>query len=226
MIMSYLFYIELDGSNPLAWRKIAVPSTYFLNKLHLAIQGAFGWENSHLFEFCVRASPALMRYGILDDLDPDPEVLDARKTKMSKLFKEVGQRSEYIYDFGDYWKHRITLEKVDSEDLARPYCLEGVGACPPEDAVGIHGYDQMLEAVKSPKSDEAKEYREWLGLTKGEQWDPAFCSVRLVNKRLCLIERVYRSWLKIKRICRIYILLPVVMGRVKQPQALPSSLKF
>jgi hypothetical protein len=116
--------------------------------------------------------------------------------------------------------HTADVQHSPADDLL------AVGACPPEDAVGIHGYDQMLEAVKSPKSDEAKEYREWLGLTKGEQWDPSFCSVRLVNKRLCLIERVYRSWLKIKRICRIYILLPVVMGRVKQPQALPSSLKF
>jgi len=186
--MSYLFYIELDGSSPLVWRRIAVPSTYSLYKLHLAIQGAFGWENSHLFEFCVRTSSALIRYGILDDFDPDPEVLNARKTKMSKLFKEVGQRFEYIYDFGDYWRHRITLEKVESENIARPYCLAGAGACPPEDVGGIHGYFQMLEAFEKPKSNEAKEYSEWLGLMKGEQWDPAFCSVREVNKRLCLIE--------------------------------------
>jgi len=136
MIMSYLFYIELDGSNPLVWRRIVVPSNYTLYRLDLAIQGAFGWKNSHLFEYCVRNPSVLKRYGLPDNFDPDPEVSDVKTTKMSKLFKEVGQRSEYIYDFGDYWKHRITLEKVDSEDVARPYCLEGAGACPPEEVIG------------------------------------------------------------------------------------------
>jgi hypothetical protein len=29
----------------------------------MAIQGAFGWENSHLFEFIERQSPRATRYG-------------------------------------------------------------------------------------------------------------------------------------------------------------------
>jgi hypothetical protein len=185
--MSYRFYIELEASRPLVWRRIVVPKNYNLYKLHLGIQGAFGWENCHLFEFCEQTAAAGTRFGIPDGFDPDPEVLDAKKAKVSKLFREEGQKSIYIYDFGDYWKHWITLEKVDSEDLVRPYCLDGAGACPPEDVGGMYGYREMLEAFGRPESKEAKDYREWLGLSEREIWDAVFCSVREVNRRLCLL---------------------------------------
>jgi hypothetical protein len=140
-----------------------------------------------LFEFCEQTTSAGTRFGIPDSFDPDPEVLDARKVKMGKLFKEECAKSIYIYDFGDYWKHRISLEKVDTEDLVRPYCLEGAGACPLEDVGGMHGYYEMVQAFARPKSKELAEYREWLGLGKDEQWDAASCSIREVNRRLCLL---------------------------------------
>jgi len=44
--------IELGESDPLVWRRIVVPADYNLYQLHMAVQGAFGWENSHLFQFC------------------------------------------------------------------------------------------------------------------------------------------------------------------------------
>jgi len=126
--MIYQFYIELDGSSPLVWRRIEVPANYTLYRLHMAFQAAFGWENSHLFEFFERSLPGAIRYGV----------------------------------------------------------PSAAGACPPEDVGGIHGYQAMLEVLQKPGSKEAKEYRQWLGLVEGEKWDAAFCSIREVNKRLCL----------------------------------------
>jgi hypothetical protein len=46
----------------------------------------------------------------------------------------------------------------------------------------------MLEILQKPGSKESKEYRQWLGLVEGEKWDAAFCSIREVNKRLCLLQ--------------------------------------
>jgi len=69
-----------------------------------------------------------------------------------------------------------------------PYCLEGKGACPPEDVGGTDGYSGMLETLKDAASEEAKDFRTWLGLGDGEIWDASFCSIREVNKRLCLLE--------------------------------------
>ena len=127
-------------------------------------------------------------YGIPDDLDADTEIVDAKKTKMSKVFKKAGQQYHYIYDFGDHWKHRITLEKAEAKEMSSPYCIGGEGACPPEDVGGMHGYQEMLEAFRKPGKGQ-QGYREWLGLSEKEKWDVDFCSIREVNKRLCLLER-------------------------------------
>ena len=41
-------------------------------------------------------------------------------------------------NMGDYWEHLITVEKI-IEDYPHvyPICLEGEGACPPEDCGGV-----------------------------------------------------------------------------------------
>ena len=187
--MIFHFYIELEESVPLVWRRILVPASYSLYQLHMALQGAFGWENSHLFQFCEKDLSDAIGYGIPHDLDADTgtKIVEAKKTKMSKIFKRTGQKFQYIYDFGDYWKHQITFEKTEPEEMAAPYCIGGEGACPPEDVGGMHGYQEMLVAFKKG-GKEQQGYREWLGLVAGEKWDAGFCSIRDVNKRLCLLE--------------------------------------
>ncbi len=42
------FRIELNGIFPLIWRRILVPTDYNLWDLHVAIQDAMGWTDSHL----------------------------------------------------------------------------------------------------------------------------------------------------------------------------------
>jgi hypothetical protein len=187
MTMTYHFYIELEESSPLVWRRIVVPGNYNLYQLHMALQGAFGWENSHLFQFCEKSLSDAIGYGIPDNFDSDAKIADAKKTKMSKIFKKAGQVYQYIYDFGDYWKHRVTLERVEQDELACAFCIGGSGACPPEDVGGIHGYLEMLDSLKKGGGEEER-YRDWLGLVENEKWDAGFCSIREVNKRLCLLE--------------------------------------
>ena len=188
--MIYQFYIELLESDPLVWRRIVVPADYTFYHLHKAIQGAFGWENSHLFQFSESGFSDKTVYGIPgDDIDPDMITIDAKKTKMSRIFRKEGETYCYIYDYGDAWEHRLVLEKKEAKDMAVPWCIDGAGACPPEDVGGIHGYQQMLEVLKKPRHPEKAGYIEWLGLVPGEKWDAKFCSIRDVNKRLVLLER-------------------------------------
>lgn len=188
--MIYQFYIELQESDPLVWRRIIVPADYTFYQLHKAIQGAFGWENSHLFQFSESGFTDKTIYGIPgDDIDPEMITIDAKKTKMSGILRKEGQTYCYIYDFGDGWEHRLVLEKIEAKDMAVPWCLDGAGACPPEDVGGIHSYQQMLEVLKKPRHPERASYIEWLGLVPGEKWDAKFCSIREVNKRLVLLER-------------------------------------
>jgi hypothetical protein len=154
----------------------------------MAIQGAFGWENCHLFQFCNGELSDGVCYGVLYDEEDVDHLIDAKKTKMGKLFKQAGQSYTYVYDFGDYWKHRLTLEKIEAKDMSTPYCLEGAGACPPEDVGGMHGYEEMLEAFRMPRHPEKARFKEWLCFIPGEKWVADYCSIREVNKRLCLLE--------------------------------------
>jgi hypothetical protein len=188
--MIYQFYIELLGSDPLVWRRIVVPADSTFYQLHKAIQGAFGWENSHLFQFSESGFSDTVCYGFAgEDIDPDRVTIDAKKTPLSKILKKEGQTYCYIYDFGDEWEHRLSLEKIEAKDMIVPWCLGGSGACPPEDVGGMGGYQEMLEVLKKPRHPERASYIQWLGLAPGEKWDAKFCSVREVNKRLALLGR-------------------------------------
>jgi hypothetical protein len=42
--------ITLDDVKPLVLRRLEVPLSIRLDRLHLAIQAAMGWTNSHLYE--------------------------------------------------------------------------------------------------------------------------------------------------------------------------------
>ena len=45
------FLIVLSNTNPLVWRRIQVPEDYSFWDLHVAIQDAMGWNDTHLHEF-------------------------------------------------------------------------------------------------------------------------------------------------------------------------------
>lgn len=185
------FYIELVDSEPRVWRRILVPIESSLHKLHLAFQGAMGWENSHLYLFSESGFDSKLQYTYpLDDSDQVPTIVqkDARRVLVKKVFNQSQSRLQYIYDYGDYWTHHVLFEKYVDEEIGCPICIEGGGACPPEDCGGIRGYQHMREIFKLPEHPEQEEYRQWLGLEKGENWDEKRFNLRETNRRLCLLE--------------------------------------
>lgn len=186
--MIYQFNITLKESDPLVWRRIVIPADYTLYQFHMAIQAAFGWENSHLFQFSPTGFMDKICYGYPgDDIDSEITTIDARKIKVSRLFKKEGQTYCYIYDFGDDWNHQVVLEKTVAKDLNSPYCLNGGGACPPEDVGGLSGYYKMVKILNTKNHPEKAEYIQWLGLVTGEKWNAGFCSIRETNKRFLLL---------------------------------------
>jgi hypothetical protein len=50
----YQFCIELDRVEPKIWRRIQVPSDYNFWDLHVAINDAMGWFDSHLHHFEIK----------------------------------------------------------------------------------------------------------------------------------------------------------------------------
>ncbi len=155
------FRIELiDAPQPI-WRSIQVPGKYTFWDLHVAIQDAMGWEDRHLHEFEVKAPDESKRSFSMPDEDgfSDRPILTSWEHDVMD-FMATGSLAEYTYDFGDNWHHAIVLERVgrSAPGVKYPACLDGAGACPPEDCGGIHGYRDLL------KGD--PDLLAWLGLKK------------------------------------------------------------
>lgn len=183
--MAYQFKVKLEGtSKPVVWRKLLVPETYTFYQLHLTIQAAFGWYNAHLFEFSDGFTEGInIGLPAEDDWD-DIEKEDAQGVKLNSVFKQEKQKLHYIYDFGDDWMHLITLEKIIDERILQARCLDGKGACPPEDCGGIPGYYMLVEAVNDPENPDYEDMREWLGMEEEEAWDVNEFSLQEAHLRM------------------------------------------
>ena len=114
---------------------------------------------------------------------------DSSKARLSDYFSAKGQKMTYIYDFGDDWKHVISLKKIWPWPTAHPIIVAGEGKCPPEDCGGLWGYEELIETVSNPKHPEYKDMREWLGMEEGDVWDAGAFDMVEVNEVLEQIKQ-------------------------------------
>lgn len=150
--------VTLDDVEPTLWRTVVVPSDLPLDGLHEVIQTAMGWQNYHLhtFEAGRRTwGPANAEWDVEDERDTT--IADVLPTKRSRL--------TYTYDLGDDWAHTITLDATLPADPSSPTfaCVDGEGACPPEDCGGPWGYADLLAILADPTHPEHEEMKGWAG---------------------------------------------------------------
>jgi len=156
----YDFRVSLCGTDPEIWRTIRIQDCS-LETLHLAIQGAMGWKNSHLFQFdfgkrlfCGRPPK---NHPLGWDADDDGSE-DAGAVRISELVSSRHRlEMTYLYDFGDCWEHKIVLQEISTatpRDIF-PQCVAGAMHCPPEDCGGVYGYFEILEALQFEDADSA-----------------------------------------------------------------------
>lgn len=171
----YQLKVTLRDTKPPIWRRIQVPGSITLYKLHQILQIVMGWSNAHLYEFEIGED----RVG-----EPDPEygteVLSARRVRLSLI--GPGVKFSYTYDFGDDWEHAVLVEKVlpPEEGVSYPRCVTGRRRCPPEDCGGVWGYAHLLDVMQNPEDPEHAEMLEWVG----GPFDPAEFDVASINAEL------------------------------------------
>ncbi|NCB02423.1 MAG: plasmid pRiA4b ORF-3 family protein [Spirochaetia bacterium] len=175
----YQLKITLLKSKPPIWRRFTVPSTFTLDNLHDVVQIVMGWTDSHLHEFIIDAEH------YTNDPEGYGDGLPSNKYRLNRLIFQEGQTFSYIYDFGDYWVHKIVVEKilpVDSttEEGKEVTCITGKRASPPEDVGGIYGYMEFCEAIKDSEHKEHDSYVEWVG----EDFDPNEFDIDYINIEL------------------------------------------
>jgi hypothetical protein len=185
--------ITLDKTEPAIWRRLQVTKDTTFFELHHIIQIAFGWKNCHLYEFDIDGH----RIGAPEDYmanvpSTDEGVIDARDITLD-LIIELDETFIYTYDFGDSWKHIITVEKFlpKKQELKCPICIDGELACPPEDCGGIPGYYNLLEVLNDTKHLEYKDTKIWVG----RNFKPEHFDVEKVNKKLLRLDKYIMDWL-------------------------------
>ena len=167
-----------------------VPADFTFHRFHEVIQAVFGWDDYHLYQFLDTGYDCEFAITLPEEDGRCGfslvEEIDSSKVKLSRFFGKTYNSMLYVYDFGDNWVHRITLEAIGKEKPDRAVCLAGKGACPPEDCGGVGGYQELKDAFATdPEGEEAKNLREWLMMDEDESWDPKAFNVEAAN-----------SWLK------------------------------
>jgi hypothetical protein len=177
-LQAYQLYVALESVHPKVWRRLLVPVSIKLPRLHAALLSVMGWDGGHLHEFVFADEHYSARnpdWDMLEDVQDESSVtlqqaLGARKTFM------------YVYDFGDDWCHKVKVEKIILLDAPLPLaiCLDGENACPPDDVGGWPGYEEFLQAVADPAHPDHEDLTEWIGYS----FDPAEFNLAGVNARL------------------------------------------
>ena len=160
------FKIELQEIKPQIWRRIRVPASYTFWDLHVAIQDSMGWTDAHLHEFRIKNPKTGRKVNIgLPDEDFGRKVSPGWGKKIADFFTPANPKAEYTYDFGDNWRHIISLEDIlpRQKGVDYPMCVGGERACPPEDCGSSYGYEKFLDIVMDPGHEEHDSMLEWAG---------------------------------------------------------------
>ena len=151
-----------------------------------------GWFNQHLYEFRIGTS----RYGV-----PEMEggrvasaVSNDNFVKLSSLVERGINRFDYIYDFGDNWRHEIIIEEARAGEpgIDYPIFVEGARHCPPEASGGPSGFQDFLKAIADPSHPEHFDALDWYG----EQYDSDHIEREVIDIQLSRIARSRKGGMK------------------------------
>ena len=119
----YQLKIRLLDIHPPIWRRVQVPSLIPLHCLHDAFQAVLGWTDSHLHRFEKDGKC----WGIPEYEFTELDLIDERKTLLAQVLNSRGASMIYLYNFGEDWRHQVTLEKIlwTSDGMKTPICIGG-----------------------------------------------------------------------------------------------------
>ncbi|MBF0594683.1 MAG: plasmid pRiA4b ORF-3 family protein [Candidatus Omnitrophica bacterium] len=186
----YQFKVSLDHVRPSVWRRIQVKSDITLKRLAATLLVVMGWENNHLHEFHIGGRRIGLAHDGCDELDDfeDEDEFCLCDFSLDKLKHFV-----FEYDFGDGWKHSVSLERTLEPQKGQKYptCLAGERHCPPEDCGGPRGYMDFLEAIGNPDHPDHERMMEW----SGGGFNPGEFNVDIVNYQLkCFVRKMEKGF--------------------------------
>ncbi|MHA1605558.1 MAG: plasmid pRiA4b ORF-3 family protein [Candidatus Freyarchaeota archaeon] len=125
---SYTFKVSLSKN---VWRRIRVSADHTLLDLHHAIQMAYDFDSDHLYSFFMDGK---MWSSIKFTSPMEEERPHVDEARIGELGLYEGQNILYLFDYGDKWRFRVELEKIDPEGPKpqEPEIIEEKGRSPPQ----------------------------------------------------------------------------------------------
>lgn len=179
--------VHLVSARPRVWREIFLPSDLLLDRLHVVLQAAMGWEGR--YQHHCQAEPFKGRTAVAfrTSAEPgDPSVPDEGAVRLDEVLGEPGDRLYYLYDPGDQWQHVIRLLAVVPALPAplgnEPSCVARGGRCPVEGVGGIRVWNEVMAVLRgrAPASVVTPELLRWVRQSYGD----ARFSWRAVSRRI------------------------------------------
>lgn len=174
-VQEFHIRIQLCNIELAIWREIKVPSNIALDFLARVLIDVMGWTDEHLCEY------SFNKKIYVDDETADESFANnverMWKFSLSDLLTKKKAKMTFTYDFGDNWKHEITLlgirdyEKGERKNIV---WVDGEGACPFENCGGTSEYERLVELThKKRHTREEKEEMVWYEISK--DFDPTNC---------------------------------------------------
>jgi hypothetical protein len=142
----YELNVSLNGIDPPIWRQVQLWEDTTLPELHRILQILFGWNGVHAHEFALAGQV----YGSPNTAHPNRTILDEKAIPLNRLLTTIGDELTYTYDFGDNWRHHLTLAAsyAPEDDAFYPRCVAGERPAPPDDAGGPYAYVAFLKTLE------------------------------------------------------------------------------
>ncbi|HPJ47479.1 MAG TPA: plasmid pRiA4b ORF-3 family protein [Synergistales bacterium] len=179
-------HVELEGIAPKVWRRFVVPSSITLDRLSDVIQIVMGWSGEHMHVFNINGKD------YMDQPDDVPDAAEEGLFRLGSLLPFKGSEFTYTYDLGDNWVHLLKIEKTgmeDDEEWGDLFCVNGKGACPPDDIGGLTGFTDFLRAMGDREDPQHEFFIDWYG---GE-FDPNAFELLEINITLLFFLRWSRD---------------------------------
>lgn len=110
----YICKIVIEDTHPPVWRRVMIPERITFYELHEVVQILFGWEDMHLHEFVIPSD----RIRLISKESESHGTFFEEETLIDSFFKKY-KWIRYVYDFGDEWRHKINIEKIDEKYQGR-----------------------------------------------------------------------------------------------------------
>lgn len=187
MFKAYQFHIQLLDSPTPVWRRFSIPAETNFKRLHDAIQIVMWWDDSHLAKFEDHLRKPTFRFVLSSEEIEEHKArlayfkskpqLQAFEQQIYEMYRQLSIRNMknvklpaviesyptfyYTYDYGDDWRHELTLEKI-IDDFPHPYPMvtEWEGETPLEDVGGMAGNQMIQDILHNPAHPQHKEYVE------------------------------------------------------------------